>query len=133
MCFNALPSLKYSGGSEMSYLSRRYFFEGNLYFFCPGVLSMVIKFFKTLITCPTFHADFLFSHISVPHLVLGFFFFTVRVIKSKLLRVFLEQCRTKAPSTSLSPTCWLAFSTPVRTSEQRASHSSGEKHTQMDS
>lgn len=60
------------------------------------------------------------SHTSLPHL-----FFTVRVIKLKLLRVFLEQCKTKAPSTSLSPTCWPAFSTPARTLEQRVSHSSG--------
>lgn len=37
---------------------------------------MVIKFFKTLITCPTFHADFLFSHISVPHLFFWGFFYS---------------------------------------------------------
>lgn len=67
-----------------------------------------------------------FSHTSMSHL-----FFAVRVIKLKLLRVFQERCRTKAPSTSLSPTCWLAFSTPVRTSEQRVSHSSG-TNTQTD-
>lgn len=36
---------------------------------------MVVKFFKSLITCPTFHADFLFSHISVPHQFFGMFFF----------------------------------------------------------
>lgn len=58
--------------------------------------------------------------------------FTVRATRLKLLKVFLERCRTKAPSTSLFPTCWLAFSTPVRTLEPKASHSSG-KNMQTDS
>lgn len=61
-----------------------------------------------------------FSYTSVSYLI-----FTVKVIKLKLLKEFLERCRTKAPSTSLSPTCWLAFSTPARTSEQRVSRISG--------
>ncbi|MEQ2164935.1 hypothetical protein GOODEAATRI_011855, partial [Goodea atripinnis] len=48
----------------------------------------------------------------------------MRVTRSKLLKASLELCRTKAPSTSLSPTCWLAFSTPAKTSVPKASRSS---------
>jgi len=61
--------------------------------------------------------------------LLNLFFspFTVRAIRLKWLRVSLEQCRTKVPSTSLSPTCWLAFSTRVKTSGPKASRSSGKK------
>lgn len=90
-----------------------FFFQN---FECPIDVSLTIKADFTCTVCisPPF------SYTSVSYLI-----FTVKVIKLKLLKVFLEQCRTKAPSTSLSPTCWLAFSTPVRTLEQRVSHSSG--------
>lgn len=51
--------------------------------------------------------------------------FTVRAIRLRWLRAFLEQCRTKVPSTSLFRTFLLAFNTHVRTSAPRVSHSSG--------
>lgn len=50
---------------------------------------------------------------------------TVKVTRSKLLRVFRELCRIKAPSTSLFRTCWLASNTPARISAPRVSLSSG--------
>lgn len=90
------------------------------------ILGLLLNFkytVKSSFTEQDVHLNYF--HSSPVSFTRSLIFLTVKVIRLKLLREFQGQFRIKAPSISLSHISSLEYSTPAKTSEQKAWHSWG--------